>query len=82
MNQETLLQLFNIFDTDQSGIITRENIVTALQKMGMEITQEELDKIFINNDPKNTGVLRIEQFKDVLYHSAEYVRYPDVTNNF
>jgi Ca2+-binding EF-hand superfamily protein len=38
MNQETLLQLFNIFDTDQSGIITRENIVTALQKMGMEIT--------------------------------------------
>ena len=71
-----------MFDTDQSGYITRENIVTASQKMGLSITQEELDKIFVDNDPKNTGVLTIDQFKDVLYLSSEYIRYPDVTNNF
>jgi len=35
--------LFSQFDTDNSGKITKENIVTAMAKIGHDITQAELD---------------------------------------
>ena len=38
LNDDKLAAIFNQFDTDNSGYISRENIVTALAKMGHEIT--------------------------------------------
>ena len=45
MDDHKLQEIFHLFDTDNSGYITQENIVTALSKMGHEITQKELDQI-------------------------------------
>ena len=38
LDEGKLLALFNQFDTDGSGIITTENIVTAMNKIGHQIT--------------------------------------------
>lgn len=38
LNDDKLNAIFSQFDTDNSGFISRENIVTALTKMGHEIT--------------------------------------------
>lgn len=37
LNEEKLNAIFSQFDTDNSGSISRDNIVTALAKMGHEI---------------------------------------------
>lgn len=34
--------VFNHFDTDSSGYITRENIKEALSKIGHNVTEEEI----------------------------------------
>lgn len=50
LNDNKLRAIFNQFDTDASGSITRMNIVTAMNKMGREITQQELDEIMDEHD--------------------------------
>ena len=43
LDDNKLRALFMTFDTDNSGTITRDNIVSAMHKVGHEITQTELD---------------------------------------
>lgn len=50
MDDNKLRAIFNQFDTDGSGSITRQNIVTAMNKIGREITQEDLDEIMSEHD--------------------------------
>ena len=38
LNEDRLTAIFNQFDTDDSGSISQDDIVTALTKMGHEIT--------------------------------------------
>lgn len=39
MDDNKLRAIFNSFDTDGSGYITKSNIVTAMNKIGRDITQ-------------------------------------------
>lgn len=63
LDEGKLLALFNQFDTDGSGIITTENIVTAMNKIGHQITQQELNEIMKMHDIKGDGVISFEEFK-------------------
>ena len=45
ITESQLLELYNQFDTDHTGVITKDNIVAAMGKVGHTITQEELDGI-------------------------------------
>ena len=38
LDDRKLLALFNQFDTDNSGTITKDNITTAMNKIGHDIT--------------------------------------------
>jgi Ca2+-binding EF-hand superfamily protein len=58
-----LKAMFNQFDTDGSGVITKENIVTAMQKIGHSITQLELDNIMAEHDIEKNGVISYKEFK-------------------
>ena len=42
LTNEKLYALFKYFDTDNSGVITAENLREAFQKTGKELTQEEI----------------------------------------
>lgn len=48
IHQDGLIEaIFNQFDTDSSGNITKENIITAFEKIGHLITNDELQEIMM-----------------------------------
>ena len=63
LDDNKLQAMFNQFDTDGSGVITKENIVTAMQKIGHSITQQELDTIMTEHDIEKNGVISYKEFK-------------------
>lgn len=38
LDDQKLQAVFNQFDTDSSGMITKDNIITAMEKIGQQIT--------------------------------------------
>ena len=55
MTEAQILELYNQFDTDHSGSITKENIITAMAKVGHQLTQDELDEIMTQHDLAQDG---------------------------
>lgn len=45
LTKDKIRALFNTFDVDGTGEITKENIKKAFSKFGREITDEEIDTI-------------------------------------
>ena len=71
LNEEKLNAIFSQFDTDNSGVISRENIVTALTKMGHDITQEELDDAMKKHDLEKNGVITRDEFKALFLDTSD-----------
>jgi len=42
MSEDRLRAIFSQFDTNNNGYITEENIYLAMEKMGQNITEEEV----------------------------------------
>lgn len=68
--------MFNQFDTDNSGVITKDNIITGMNKIGHEINQEDLDHIMATHDLERNGVITYNEFK------AIFVNITDGDNKF
>ena len=66
LDDSNLQAIFNQFDTDNSGKITRMNIVTAMNKIGHDITQQELDEIMAEHDLEKNDVISFYEFKALL----------------
>ena len=71
LNEEKLNAIFQQFDTDNSGTISQANIVTALSKMGHEITQVEMDEIMKKHDLEHNGVLSKDEFKAIFLDTTD-----------
>ena len=63
LDDNKLQAVFSQFDTNGSGVITKENIITAMNKIGHEITQEDLDEIMKEHDIEKNGVISYNEFK-------------------
>ena len=55
MTENKMRSIFSKFDTDCSGNITRENVHTAMQKLGRDITEQEVTEIMDKHDKSNDG---------------------------
>lgn len=66
LDEKNLHAIFQNFDTDNSGSITKQNIITALGKMGSEITQGELDEVMRKHDLKHDDQLSFAEFKAMM----------------
>jgi len=66
LDDSKLQALFSQFDTDNSGNITKDNIVTAMNKIGHDITQQELDEIMAQHDLENNDIISFYEFKALL----------------
>ena len=62
LTDQKLQTIFNQFDTDDSGVITRENIFYAMQKLGHEMNRKEIDAIIQKHDKDGNGYLSFEEF--------------------
>ena len=60
-----LRSIFQQFDTDNTGQISAENIKIAMQKMGREISQDEIGEILEKHDKNKNGKLDFEEFKSI-----------------
>ena len=68
-----LKSIFQQFDTDTSGNITRENVRIAMQKMGQDITEHEISEIMEKHDKSNDGQLNFDEFKVIFRETSTSV---------
>jgi Ca2+-binding EF-hand superfamily protein len=60
--EQKMKAIFQQFDTDNSGFITKENIRYAMQKLGQELPPEEIDEILEEHDVTGDGRLSFDEF--------------------
>ena len=67
LTDQRLSAVFHQFDTDSSGMITKEDIFYAMQKLGREVQMEEIEKILKDCDKDGDGGLDLEEFKKIFF---------------
>lgn len=66
LTNEKLHALFKHFDTDNSGVISMDNIREAMGKAGKQISKEELSDILKKHDYEKNNVITFEEFKTMM----------------
>ena len=66
MDEGKLVGIFNSFDVDNTGYISRENLKIAFSKFGREITDEDMDEAMKKHDKKKNDQIDFQEFKDML----------------
>ena len=65
--QVELEQAFKLFDADQSGFVTADEIRHFMTSAGgaEALTQAECDEMILMADPNNDGKVSLEEFRDM-----------------
>ena len=71
LDDNKLRAVFQQFDTDGNGSITKDNIISAMEKIGHAITQEDLDEIMKEHDTKKDGKISYIEFKAIFLDVAD-----------
>ena len=71
ITEPRLKVVFNQFDTDQSGKITEENIILAMEKFGKQIDRNSVKKIIAKHDRTGDGMLNFYEYKAIFKYSNE-----------
>ena len=67
MSESRLKIVFNSFDTDQSGKITTDNIIYAMQKFGKQVQRDEVQEIIAKHDKTGDGMLNFAEYKAIFF---------------
>ena len=65
-NDGKILRVFNQFDVDATGEITRDNLKMAFTKFGKQLSDEEIDTYMELHDTNKDGSIGLEEFKRML----------------
>lgn len=57
-------EVFDLFDADSNGSITRQELASAMGSLGMNSTPEELEAIFIKTDADLSGTIEFPEFAE------------------
>lgn len=57
---------FEMFDADEDGVINKHDLKVALNSLGFEFSQEEIQRLIMELDPKNTGTIDYENFAELI----------------
>ena len=66
LSEERLQAIFNQFDIDNSGKITKANMKQAFTKYGREITDADIDDILQKHDLAGDQAISFEEFKKMI----------------
>ena len=80
LTDSRLRVVFNQFDTDSSGKITVANIVLAMQKLGQNLSQQEVQGMVAQHDITGDGMLNFDEFKAIFFGGRESVS--DISSEF
>lgn len=70
-DERKLKAIFNSFDVDNTGGISRENLKLAFSKYGRLITDQEIDDIMKMHDKKHTDFIDFQEFKVMVFDDLE-----------
>jgi calmodulin len=59
---QELAEIFQLVDTDHGGTISRSELETLIQTLGLQVTSNEMDLLMSEIDPKGTGEIDFEAF--------------------
>jgi Ca2+-binding EF-hand superfamily protein len=62
-----LKSIFSHFDTDNSGIVAREEFVESLIKLGVDMNRYELNQLYWTLDPDRSGKLSYAEFSRMFF---------------
>uniref|UniRef100_A0A915IAV5 EF-hand domain-containing protein n=1 Tax=Romanomermis culicivorax TaxID=13658 RepID=A0A915IAV5_ROMCU len=57
--------MFTIFDKDQNGYITKEELKSTMRSLGLNITDQELTKMFAEADKNKDHRISKSEFKEI-----------------
>lgn len=66
LSEERLQAIFNQFDIDNSGKITKANMRQAFSKYGREITESDIDNILKQHDIAGDQAISFDEFKRMI----------------
>ena len=61
-SREDMMQLFSMFDDDKCGFITVRNLRRAIKELGIDVDEEELQKMIEVADADGDGRVSEEEF--------------------
>ena len=64
---EDLRDAFNMFDSDRSGYIDRNEVRSLMKKLAQNLTDEEVDLIMEECDTDGDGEISFEEFKAMMF---------------
>ncbi|XP_050236228.1 probable calcium-binding protein CML15 [Mercurialis annua] len=70
VNQEQLLDIFQLFDRDGNGYISSAELAGSMAKMGQPLTYKELREMMKEADTDGDGVISFHEFTSVMAKST------------
>ena len=64
---------FDLFDADQDGRITREELLKAMETIGMRPTEEQLNRLIDGADSAGNGFVSREDFVNLISRTQPVV---------
>ena len=71
LTEERLMAIFNQFDIDNSGKITKDNLKQAFSKYGRDIHEHDIDDILKKHDLAGDQAISYEEFKKMILGWAD-----------
>ena len=66
LNENKIRAIFNQFDIDNTGEITRENLKVAFSKFGRDLSDDEIKHIMKAHDLDKGNTICFEEFEHML----------------
>ena len=57
--ERELREIFNLVDEDRGGSISKEELRTLMETLGISATQEEIDKMVLEIDENSDGEIQV-----------------------
>lgn len=69
---ENLRNAFSVFDIDKNGLITAEELMNVLKKLGDTCTITESQKMIAGADRDGDGMINFDEFKDMMMMGSKF----------
>ena len=66
LTKDRVQALFNRFNTDDDDTISKTNFRDAFSKLGIDLTQEEIDAILAEHDLDGDSQITLKEFETML----------------
>ena len=67
LTDERLMAIFNQFDIDNTGFISKQNMKQAFSKYGREIKDSDINEILVKHDIAGDKAISFDEFKKMLF---------------